>query len=185
MQQELAAVTPMDLVWWMCLKVYGMEEPGHDDNPIEGHSNSLLYWKKAISFFMPNHQPAWNVLTNSGNPTKSADINDLIKTVKKKEVQWHGKPSSAKWPLEESEFEQAIYLIEKDPDRQKRYFASAAFRFQYNMIGRIDDTCKCKVEDLKPNVQHPFTLLATMCWLKNVMDEHDAPDQILLGSMDR
>ncbi len=65
MQQELAAVTPMDLVWWMCLKVYGMEEPGHDDNPIEGHSNSLLYWKKAISFFMPNHQPAWNVLTNS------------------------------------------------------------------------------------------------------------------------
>jgi hypothetical protein len=63
-----------------------MEEPGPDDNPIEGRSNSLLYWKKAISFFMPNHQPAWNMLTNSGNPTKSADINDLIKTVKKKEV---------------------------------------------------------------------------------------------------
>jgi hypothetical protein len=49
-QQELAAVTPMDLVQWMCLKVYGMEEPSPDDNPIEGHSNSLLYWKKAISF---------------------------------------------------------------------------------------------------------------------------------------
>jgi hypothetical protein len=54
------------------------------------------------------------------------------------------------------------------------------------MIGRNDDTCKCKVEDLKPNVQDPFTLLATMCWSKNVMDEFDArsPDQILLGSMD-
>jgi hypothetical protein len=66
----------------------------------------LLYWKKAISFFKPNHHPAWDVPNNSGNPTKSADINDLIKTVKKKEVQQQGKPSSAKSPLEESEFEQ-------------------------------------------------------------------------------
>jgi hypothetical protein len=31
-QQELAAVTPMDLVQWMCLKVYGVEEAGPDDN---------------------------------------------------------------------------------------------------------------------------------------------------------
>lgn len=184
-QQELAAITPTDLHRWMCFKVYGKEEPSPDDNPVEGRSNSLLYWKKSISFFMPNRQPAWNVLTNSGNPTKSADINDLIKLVKKKEVRRQGKPSSAKRPLEESEFEQAIDLIEKHPDRQKRYFASAAFRFQYNMIGRIDDTCKCKVEDLKPNTQYLFTLLATMCWSKNVMDERDAPDQILLGAMDR
>ena len=184
-QQELAAITPMDLLRWMCLKVYGKEEPVPDDNPIEGRSNSLLYWKKAISFFMPNRQPTWDVLTGTGNPTKSLEINELIKTVKKKEVRHQGKASSAKWPLEASEYEQAIKLMEKHPDRPKRYFASAIFRFQYNMIGRIDDTCKCKVEDLKPNPQYSFTLLATMCWSKNVMDERDAPDQILLGAMDR
>ena len=64
-QQELAAITPMDLLWWMCLKVYGKEEPVPDDNSIEGHSNSLLYWKKAILFFMPNHQPTWDdIATN-------------------------------------------------------------------------------------------------------------------------
>jgi hypothetical protein len=56
-QRELAAITPNDLVRWMQKKVYGTEELGPDDNPTEGHSNSLLYWKKAISFFMPNHQP--------------------------------------------------------------------------------------------------------------------------------
>jgi hypothetical protein len=69
----------------MCHKVYGKEEPDEDDNPIEGHSNSLLYWKKAISFFMPNHQQTWDALTNLGNPTKSLYINELIKMVKKKE----------------------------------------------------------------------------------------------------
>jgi hypothetical protein len=84
-QQELAAITPTELVWWMCHKVYGKEEPDEDDNPIEGRSNSLLYWKKAISFFMPNHQQTWDALTNSGNPTKSLYINELIKMVKKKE----------------------------------------------------------------------------------------------------
>ena len=62
---------------------------------------------------------------------------------------------------------------------------SAIARFQYNMIGRVDDACKCKLEDLKPNPQHPCTLLASMCWSKNVMDERDAPDQILLGAMDQ
>ena len=84
--QELAGIMLMELTWWMCLKVYGKEEPGPDDSPIEGRSNSILYWKKAISFFMPNHQTGWDVLTNSGNLTKSVKINDLIKTVKKKEV---------------------------------------------------------------------------------------------------
>ena len=80
-QQELAGIMLMELKCWMCLKVYGKEEPGSDDNPIEGHSNSLLYWKKDISFFMPNRQTGWDVLTNSGKPTKSVEINDLIKAV--------------------------------------------------------------------------------------------------------
>ena len=146
-QQELAGITPMELTRWMCLKVYGKEEPHPDDNPIEGHSNSILYWKKAISFFMPNCQTGWDVLTNSGNPTKSVEINDLIKTVKKKEVRQQGKPSLARWPLEESEYKQSIELIEKHPDVKKRCFVSAIARFQYNMIGRVDDACKCKLED--------------------------------------
>jgi hypothetical protein len=38
--------------------------------------------------------------------------------------------------------------------------------------------------DVKPNPQYTFTLLATMCWSKNILDEQDAPDQILLGAMD-
>ena len=183
-QQQLGAITPEEIHRWMCLKVYGMEEPGPGDNPTEGRSNSLLYWKKALSFFMPNNGPAWNVLTNSGNPTKSALLNKLIKTVKKKEVRRQGKPSSARRPFEPAEWEQAMEMIGRIQDRKVRYFARAVLTLQYNMIGRIDDTCKTKAEDLKPNAQFPFCLLGTMCWSKNVLDERDAPDQILIGAMD-
>ncbi len=53
------------------------------------------------------------------------------------------------------------------------------------MIARIDDTAKFYVEDLKANSQFDFTVLAKMCWSKNVQDERDAPDQIVIGAMDR
>ena len=60
------------------------------------------------------------LLTNSGNPKKSLKINDLIKRVKNKEV-WHQrKPSSTKLPLEASEWEQAINLMEKHEDSSKK-----------------------------------------------------------------
>ena len=48
----------------------------------------------------------------------------------------------------------------------------------------MDDSCNFNIADLKPNPQFDFTLLCRMCWSKNVMEERDAPDQILLGSMD-
>ena len=53
------------------------------------------------------------------------------------------------------------------------------------MVARLDDTCRLEEQDLKPNPQFPFTLLCRMCWSKNVLEERDAPDQILLGAMDR
>jgi len=37
---------------------------------------------KAISFYMPQPQPSWNPATMSGNPTKSKEVNDLIKRIK-------------------------------------------------------------------------------------------------------
>jgi hypothetical protein len=52
------------------------------------------------------------------------------------------------------------------------------------MIARIDGTAKFYVEDLKVNSQFNFTVLAKMCWSKNVQDEMDAPDQIVIGATD-
>ena len=52
------------------------------------------------------------------------------------------------------------------------------------MIGRVDDVANFKMEDLTPCVEYPFCLQSKMCWSKNVLDERDAPNQILLGAAD-
>lgn len=38
------------------------------------------------------------------------------------------------------------------------------------------------VSDLTPNPEYPGTLECKMCWSKNVVEERDAPDQIVLGA---
>jgi hypothetical protein len=70
-------------------------------------------------------------------------------------------------------------------DITKKCMIPTACKFQYTMVARLDDTAHLKEEDLKPNPEFPFALLCQMCWSKNVMEERDGPDQILLDSMDR
>jgi hypothetical protein len=84
--QELAPITPNQLVQWMCVKVYGIPNPGPDDNPTKGRSSSLEDCKKSISSLIPHRLQPWNLLTNFGNPTRSVEVNDLIKRVKNNEV---------------------------------------------------------------------------------------------------
>jgi hypothetical protein len=85
-QDILVGIKPRDIKRWMCKKVYGVPDPGLDDHPIHGRSSSLEFYKKALSYFMPNKRMGWNEVTQAGNPTKSSEIIDRIKKVKKEEV---------------------------------------------------------------------------------------------------
>jgi hypothetical protein len=67
-QDELAPLTPDDVARWMCQKAYGIPEP--DTNPTQAQSSSNL--------LMP-----WNSISGQGNPTRSIEVNTLIKKVKK------------------------------------------------------------------------------------------------------
>ena len=104
------------------MKVFLKRNPGPDDNPLGGCSSSLMYYKKALSYFMPNRLMAWNELTSQGNPTKSVLLNGLIKAVKK-EVRKQGKPSQADQPMEKSKFEDMLQLLESsgNPDNSQCY----------------------------------------------------------------
>jgi hypothetical protein len=82
------------------------------------------------------------------------------------------------------EFEQTVQLLEESNEIKKKYMVATAAKFQYTMVARIDDTANFKEEDSKPNPQFESTLLCRMCWSKNVLEERDAPDRILLGSTD-
>ena len=83
---------------WCC------RPPPADANPTLARSNSLAFWKKAISFFMPNRLIPWVSGRNKGNPTRSIEINNLIKRVKKKEVWKQGVASQCRRGITEDEF---------------------------------------------------------------------------------
>jgi hypothetical protein len=74
-QDELAPLTLDDVARRMCQKARGTPEP--DANPTQARSSSLHYWKKATSYYMPNHLMPWNAISGQGNPTRSIEVNTL------------------------------------------------------------------------------------------------------------
>lgn len=53
------------------------------------------------------------------------------------------------------------------------------------MISKIDDCSKFASMSLTRSFQHDqYSVLARLCWSKNVRKEVDAPQQILLGASD-
>jgi hypothetical protein len=70
----------------MNYKTFGTPFPSPDANPTGCRSSTILFWKKSISFNIPNKHHPWDSLMERGNPTRSREVPDLIKYIKKKEV---------------------------------------------------------------------------------------------------
>ena len=102
-QAQLLEIKPRDIVRYMCLQAYKTADPSAEDKPIHARSTGLEVIKKAISSFMPNKNVKWNVESQTGNPTMSVAVNDLIKKIKKAEVRKQGKKSNAKRDLKVSQ----------------------------------------------------------------------------------
>ena len=83
---QLLEIRPNHVFRYMCLLTYGTEKPDDNARPTGRRSSGLDFIKKAISFFMPNQNAKWNVESQSGNPTMSVAVNNLVKQVKKAEV---------------------------------------------------------------------------------------------------
>ena len=182
---DLIGLTPDDVYYFLAFTAYGKPDPQRGvDFPIEGRHTTLEYFKKAISFFMPNKHLGWDVLHKVGNPTKSVPVLDLIKAVKKSVTRGEGRKSQARHALTQDEFKHLIKTLRNSDNVKRACSISAYFIFQYNMIGRLDDVAHVFMEKLKPHHEFTFSLQTQMCWSKNVSEERDAPQQILLGAMD-
>jgi hypothetical protein len=122
-QDELAPLKPHDVARWMCQKAYGIPEPEPDPdaNPTQARSTSLMYWKKAISYYMPNCVMPWNTVSGQGNPTRSIDVNTLIKKVKKKEVRKQGVVSKARRAVTHVEFRRMQSILREKNDVSRRH----------------------------------------------------------------
>ena len=84
-EQRRQLITAEDVLKWLNFRCFGDPDPPSDQNPDARH-HSLEFWKKSISYFMPNSHMPWNEISRCGNPTRSRKIGELLKKVKKKQV---------------------------------------------------------------------------------------------------
>ena len=110
--ETLGALTAADVMRYFNFRTYGEPEPpnGHTIRP-QIRSNTLKYWKKALSYFMPNRLMTWNVLTSTGNPTRSDELNSLLKAVKKAEVRGIAAPLKTCRAITDHEFECLLVIF--------------------------------------------------------------------------
>jgi hypothetical protein len=184
--EELRAATPQSITRWMHVKAYGVEEIGQNDRAL-CRSSTIEMCKKAVSYFMPHKTAAWNTETQFGNPTKSKEVNDLVKYMKKNEVRNKGQQSKAKRPLTQQEYRKALAILFSKTTFPLRYRLPAMMKLQYNLITRSDELGHFKTEHLNYHSDprfRSFALEMKVFWSKNVLEERDCPNQILLGSMD-
>jgi hypothetical protein len=183
-KSQLTAITPEKIMRYLKMKIYGDEDANHDeDPPIHHRRNSVLFWKKAWSYFMLDQNHQWSEITKTGNPTRSAVFNKLLRAMKKMEAARRGKPSMARRSFIPKEFERLVCLCETHDIPEVGAWLASYVTFQLHMIARLDDTAKFRLPDLKPFFKYPdFGVTARLCWAKNCMEERDAPTQVLLGA---
>lgn len=186
---ELLELTPHTIKYWMADKAFG--DPDYDvergDRPVYARSNTLAMMKKAVSYFMPNKGQGWIVNpdgTGFGNPTMSNPVNGLLNEVKKFEVRNEGAGSQTKRALRQAEFRKTLELLKREDDSAHKLLYPCIAVVQYNIIGRVDDCCELLMTDPRGHPQFDFALKTKVRWSKNVMEERNCPDQILLAASD-
>ncbi|ETK79302.1 hypothetical protein F441_15097 [Phytophthora nicotianae CJ01A1] len=81
--EKLISITPTLVCHWMNKRAYGDPEPNEDIRSIHVRSSIA---KKAVSAFMPRLNKTWDPVAKQGKPTRSDDVNKLIKANKIVEI---------------------------------------------------------------------------------------------------
>lgn len=181
---ELNLITATNVRNWMELKAYGTINPGSNNQPTHCRSNTLEFMKKSILHFMPHRLVPWDDVRQEGNPTKSIEVNNLIKAVKKAEVRKQGRDSSARRPLELEEFKMLIQMLSETSSFQTKVCYTTYALLQFTLIACVDDICHFPVSDLFDHSNYHHILACRLAWSKNVMEERSSPEQMILGAMD-
>ena len=180
--EELRIIKPEDIYKWFCVKAYGVENPGVDDNPTGARHTWLAYAKKSISHFMES-SAHWDERSQTGNPTKCKMLNKLIQAVKKKEIRNQGKKSNTDREFRPEEFVQLIDMLGTRGQVVDNLRMQATAKLQLHVIGRSDDMAHIQKTNLEQSMQFRDYLSIQLRWSKNVQEERDCPKQVVVGCM--
>ena len=168
----------------MKLTAFGCSDAGDDDVPTCGRSNTLAFHKKALSYFMPNKHLGWNTVSLSGNPTRSPEVNDLIKRVRRDEVRGERVSLQVRHALTIPEFRSLIGMASNSETFNLQVRIPCILKFQVHLIARVDSAAHVLRSELQAHGLFDYTLRVCLRWTKNCWEERDALEQIILGSSD-
>jgi len=173
-------ITPTDIKQFFGLLTFNDPDynvhPPANHRPIHCRSTSLETYKKGLSYYMPHRTVPY--VNGVGNPTRSAEVNDIINQIKKFEVRGEGCPSSAKRAIREKEFRKQLELLWAQPSFDLKYKYPFLLTWQHHLIGRLDDCANFEVSDPRGHGEFDFALKTKVKWSKNVMEERRCPDQV-------
>ncbi|KNC76932.1 hypothetical protein SARC_10593 [Sphaeroforma arctica JP610] len=151
---ELIDILPSDICDYFNKLAYGTEDPGPEDFPTHRRKAGLEFMKKSISKFMPRKRLEWDPVGMKGNPTRSGEVNDLLKAIKRFETRGEGKAAFSKRPLEFDEIMSILTTnIENTAFQDSGLHGLWAWTFQ--LICRVDDATNITYSNLKYNEDHP------------------------------
>ena len=141
--------------------------------------------KKALSYFIPNKHLGWNTVSLSGNPTRSPEVNDLIKRARHHEVRGEGVSSQARCALTLAEFHSLVGMAPNSETFNLHVCIPCILKFQVHLIARVDDAAHVLMNELQAHGMFNYALRVHLRWMKNCLEERDAPEQIILGASDQ
>ena len=87
--------------------------------------------------------------------------------------------------MKQPEFKKTLELLTSSSNIVYQYKVPTMLKLQFHLIGRTDDICNLETKDLREHEEFPgFALQTKVAWSKNVNEERDCPDQIILGAND-
>eukprot|EP00797_Seminavis_robusta_P009596 Sro1698_g291960.1 n/a (410) ;mRNA; r:10995-12284 len=173
----LAGIQPHHVADYLKWRAY-VDFKDLEQNPT-CRSSTLEQDKKAISFYMPIKGATWN--GTSGNPTKSDPVNEVSRKSRKRRL------NTAEEVLCHQGFDGKEYRVHELYGKgsfESTIRTACMLKQQVHLITRTDDISKLKYSDYKPHPDFPFALSCKVHWSKNISEERQCPDQIILGSMD-
>uniref|UniRef100_A0A7S2KS93 Transcription activator GCR1-like domain-containing protein n=1 Tax=Skeletonema marinoi TaxID=267567 RepID=A0A7S2KS93_9STRA len=178
---DINKITPKAVHDWLAITAFGKADYGQGDKSEGARRSAMEYRKKSVSYFMTSKRE-W--CEGKGNPTRSVIINKLLSHVGLLQTRGLGSKSCAKRKLTKEEFKLEMKLMRAENDWEHRIKYPTMSIWQFNFIGRIDDTTHHEVTDPKGHKIFPFALQSKVRWSKNVFEEKRCPDQIILGAAD-
>jgi hypothetical protein len=183
-REQLLEITPTDIKRFFGLLAFDDPDynvhPPANHRPIHCRAASLETYKKGLSYYMPHRTVPY--VNGVGNPTRSAEVNDIINEIKKFEVRGEGCAPSAKRPIRENEFRKQLELLRAQPAFECKHKYPFLLTWQWHLIGRLDDCANFELDAPRGHPEFDFALKTKVKWSKNVMEERRCPDQVSILS---